>query len=273
MIRDGLMPAVSVTDSSSDSHKEEIWNKKSAREIMKESRKRFRESQRKQYLQVFIPVAALVSLASDHYSLVKRYISPIWKRPLAVWHLWRAVILVKKAVSAGLENADQVDVVSRILTKAPWWLGGNKSQAADLIEKAFGWHATFGFKPMEMAPHTRGLLALTLGEIQKETEGWDRAISTFSAILDWKREILSEPDLLMASRQWCRILYGVAVNFLDYGLKPNEEKWGIASQGMELLDRALLIAMKFSKDQEEKIMIDSDRYKKIITEYHNRVEK
>ena len=73
---------------------EDIWQRKPAREIMREARKRFSATifggrntgfsiDKNRW------ASAHVALASAHYSLVKRYLT-WWKRPLALWHTWRA---------------------------------------------------------------------------------------------------------------------------------------------------------------------------------------
>jgi hypothetical protein len=248
-----------------DQHKENIWHAKSARQIMKEARQRFSADQEVEknpgkYVIVMEPTtSAHVGLASTHYSLVKRYLAPepLWKRFLALWHMWRAAVHANKADQLGLKNADQVDVVSAILSKTPQWLGGNVVRAKLLIYKALA--SEFG----KLNPHTRALLILSLAGIEHK-EGmaldsyWVRA--RYEEARNLKEEILSEPDNLMAKRQWIRIASTIGFYYLDLASYlesgPNEHGFNVDAlhyKGSDLILEALQLARKYSDDQVNKI--------------------
>lgn len=255
----------------SDQHKDDIWQRGDARKIMREARVRFRRD-----LQVEkSPGAHLVlleqtpeshvALASTHYSLVKRYLAPapIWMRPLAVWHMRRAVVHVKKADRLGFDNYDQVDVAATILTKAPWWLGGDINRALYLVEDAL-----FNMEPLdempEMLPHTRSFLEIRMAEILMRKGRTPRQVARwYRSAYEREGEINSESDADMAWRQWVRIASDCGFFFYDHGL---------GSEGQYLIRTALVMSRgkhgfgPSSLDQEKKIL--AEMHKRGLSESH-----
>lgn len=155
-----------------DAHAQAIWSgSKSRKKILEEARFRFRRDVKTS------PVAAHVSMASVRYSLVKR--SWPWMPHLALFDMRRAVVHSNR----GLGNAryldsmtaDQLDVVSTVWRRAPWWLGGSTALARRAIEAAL---KPDYFEVGRMKPHTRALLLISLVDIlwreKKHGEAWRR---------------------------------------------------------------------------------------------------
>ncbi|MBX4206557.1 hypothetical protein KW784_02105 [Candidatus Parcubacteria bacterium] len=103
-----------------------IWNRGPAREIMRLARIIFREVSKED-----LP-GAHVMLASDHYSLIKRYMEGRFAKFLAAWHGWRATWNVNVALglrSGPQWSSAQIDVISRIMAKVPKKLGGDPNES------------------------------------------------------------------------------------------------------------------------------------------------
>ncbi len=218
---------------------------------MKEARMRFSRSFEHNGYNFSYPTGAYVELASTHYSLVKRYISPapIWKRYLALWHMRKAVIHVRQAEMSGLSDYNQIDVVSTILRKAPRWLGGSPMRALQLIEKALGYSDQAPNESAEMFPHTRALLLVGLGECELIIGlQLTRAACRFDDALALENKIFAESDKEMAQRQWVRILFAVGIFFFDNPI-TRETK----AKSVHCLTRARVLAKQSSFDQYKKI--------------------
>ena len=210
-----------------DAHAEKIWQRGSARKIMWEARKRFRTEEN-------LP-SAYVSLASVHYSLVKRY-RTWWQRPLAAWHLYRAAWNVSVAFSImGCQfkgfTTDQLDVISRIWTIAPWWFGGNRRRAERAIQ-----YALFLHRDREMMkPHTRALLLISLGEIEWRFGNKALAMGHYYEARTLIPAIESE-DFSDHEHQLIRVLKCLGFVYCDRGDSQ------MRVNGKELLTRALSLA-------------------------------
>ncbi|KKT81207.1 MAG: hypothetical protein UW78_C0014G0012 [Candidatus Azambacteria bacterium GW2011_GWA1_44_9] len=152
-----------------DKRSEIIQGSNSAREIMREARRRFKETLK------LNPVAAYVALANTHCLLIRRYMS-WWQWLSALSHMACAMGHAKNAsliaaqTSIGL-TADETDVVARIFAKSPWWLGGDRAVALSFL-----YMALYLGKDPGMKPHTRALMLMTLAEIEvdfgDEDNGW-----------------------------------------------------------------------------------------------------
>lgn len=240
-----------------DKHGEAIWERKSPRMIMKEARRRFGVlTHDSEFANSATPH---VGLASAHYSLVKSYLSHWWQKPLAVWHVWGAVAHAKNAYRLGLENAEQADVVSRILLKAPKRLGGD----VELAEKIAGDAIYSPVSPMEpdyILPHTHALLLITLGECRAARGHFVIANLQMDHALQLEPAILAEPDQLMAERQLCRILTSIGVFACEHGYLID---W---AKGMRLLNRAYAIALRVSNGQALKISAEINRMDRLKVE-------
>jgi hypothetical protein len=193
-----------------------------------------------------------VALASDHYALVKRYTAPapVWKRHLAVWHMRRAVVHAKAAIFVASHpyelSVDQLDVIQTILRKAPGWLGGNVKLAKKIIELAL---SPSRLDIEEMQPHTRALLLIGLGECElKMGKPMLDVAKHYDEALRFENDIFSEPDTLMAQRQWVRILFAAGIFYLD-----NCSNNDLKMKGSYCLKRARALAKQVSQDQLEKI--------------------
>lgn len=227
-----------------DSLGEKIWKRGSAREIMREAQRRFNDVVRKD------PVAAHVALASVHYSLVKRYMEAWWQKPLAVWHLRRAV---RHAEFAGNRarlfswmTIDQIDVVTTIWRKAPFWLGGDMRLARRGVQSAL---SSFHTGANSVKPHTRALLLISRGEIERlagdmvaAQEDYDAAFALVPAI-----EGEDSPD---REYQLVRVLS--AVGFFEYDHGSDSGKYWAKKK----ITCALDLAHRTSRDQEEKILTE-----------------
>lgn len=225
-----------------DSHREAIWGRGEARKIMKEARSHFRN----------VPptetdkVAAYVALASVHYSLIKRYSKGI-RKMIGAWHAWRAVSHARIARLYGLTNADQVDVVSRILLKVPKFLGGNPSITWGLILDSLT-----NEKSSKISPHTNALLLITLAEIEmKMGSSYDVQKLRIERALALEGRILGEPSAVIAKRQLCRVFREAAMFYYNYAPWPPLGGEKIR----DLLSRALNLAKETgTRDQELEIL-------------------
>lgn len=218
-----------------DTHTEAIWNRGNAREIMREARKRFREELAKGN-----HTSAHTALASAHYSLVKRYLSPapIRVRHLAVWHMWRAAVHANEVRGSNLDF-DQVDVVSTILSKAPWWLGGDASTALSLVTRALINERDYG---MPMVPHTKAFFLIRRAEIYMK---WGMHAIQVEGCYDAASRLL--PDIT-DERQKCRVLS--AIGFFEF------DTLGV-NYGQQAIAEALGIAHRVSRDQYDKILTEA----------------
>lgn len=230
-----------------DTLSETIWQRGSTVEIMREARGRFRANSKKD-----LP-GAYVSLASVHYSLVKRY-ATWWKSPFALWHLWRAAWNIDVAFEVGGRNGDmtkfspdQVDVISTILAKVPSWLGGDRVCATSLLNSALYLNHPWGSR--EMKPHTRALMLITLGEIEWQVGSKEQARKHY----DEARYLAPVIEVEVSAdreRQLVRVLSAVGFFYYDHGGQQYRY------QAKTLLEQALDLARSVSKDQEEKIIAE-----------------
>lgn len=227
-----------------DIHSERIWQRGSAMVIMREARKCFRDMVDRS------PIVAHVTLASDHYSIVKRYMK-WWQLPLGLWHLWCAARNVNVAFNIatgrfGFFSTNQIDVMATIWRKVPWWAGGNRNYAESAIVFALGPQHR---EAASMKPHTRALLLISLGEIQWQGgQKWD-ARGNYSRALKLVPEIMRESSD-DREQQAVRVLSAVGFFHYYYGSTLYWEDGGV------LLRQALNLARRVSKDQEEKILAE-----------------
>lgn len=223
-----------------NAHRKAIWDRADAEQIMAEAYSRYSST-----MALGQKVEANTGLASVHYSLVKRYLSPapLWVRIFAVWHMWRAVTHARLADNLGLRNADQVDVVSRIFLMAPSWIGGDKRRAEKMIEGVL--------RPGgEMKDHTRALLFVSLGEIK-----FQNGMSYKLAKDYFKQAMLSGAKVRKEDEpQLCRIWFGVGRFFAEHGDNANDQSFGI-----ETMDGALSLATRVAIDQVDKIKNETRR--------------
>src|SRR3989344_4429412 len=193
-----------------DTHSEQIWQRGSASEIMQEARKRFHEMASKG------SVAAHVALASVHYSLVKRYMV-WWRRPIAVWHMWRAVCHSNKAGEEArffrYMTLDQIDVVTTIWRGASPWLGGGVRKAKKGVTFALGPDHP---EARAIKPHTRALLLISLGEIEWQSGAKDDSRGRYFLASSLVPAVLQE-EFDDRERQAARILSAVGFFYLDNG--------------------------------------------------------
>lgn len=225
-----------------DTHSEAIWQQRSAREIMKEARRRFRVCEDDS--EFAGSAQNHVGLASVHWSLVKRYNG--WKMPLAVWHILRATAHARTALKRGGLDFNQVDVVTSILGKAPRWLGGDPRGARTLICE------TLAYVPVaepqdEMLPHTRALLHVSLANIENRMGKINSAMWNTERALQLRNAIEREEPRRHAQQQLCRVLAACGFFYWDLGGHSNEDR------GRALLQDAAWHAKTVSRDQFHKI--------------------
>ena len=214
-----------------ETHSESIWRKSlSGWKTMRNARRRFREVREKD------PAAAHVALASDHYSLIKRYMA-WWKKPLAAWHMWRATTHDMEALCLGLKNSEQTDVVSRHLARAPGWLGGNRVVALSLL-----FDKLYAAPDPEAKPHTRPLMLCTLGDIFLEVGEIQRATDAYM-------EARTLVPTITDDRQCVRVMSEVGFFFWQYGDELEKRA------AYDLVGHAIGLANRVSKDQAEKVRV------------------
>lgn len=225
-----------------DAHKEAIWNRGNAREIMKEARKRYGGRSNS--------ASFSTTLASTHYSLVKRYVAPapIWLRCLAVWHMWRAVVHVRKAHRLGSDSYSQLLVVAEILTRAPRWLGGSPRLAIQISEDALAYAASAPNEMAEMVPHDEALFHVALAQAREKNGTFLQDVEVgYRIAVSLKERILAEPDREMAEKQWVRIAFAA-------GIWYHTRNWrSYQRDGADLIREAHRLAESVSLDQLEKI--------------------
>ncbi len=234
-----------------DANREAIWNRGKAKEIMWEARFQYEVTM---LTEVRGEDKAHTQLASAHYSLIKRYLSPapLWMRFLALWHMWRAVVHAKKVKS--FKDYNTVDVVSAIFAKAPRWFGD------ELLRKShsLAYEALSGKK---MLPHTRAFLLIRCGETEiKLGSSLDEVRRYYEAAAQLKDSIVTETDGVMASRQWCRIAQSIGQYYWDLAEKTHKFSGeSLAFKGSMYMKEALVYARKYSPDQEMKILSELKR--------------
>ncbi|MBI2065666.1 MAG: hypothetical protein HYT68_01175 [Candidatus Zambryskibacteria bacterium] len=214
---------------------EMIWQRGSARQIMREARKRLNDAVAPGQF-----IGAYVALASAHYSLIGRYTEHWWQMPLALWHWRRALVHARTAKMLGLPNWGHVDVVARVLSK------GSRLdifQAWRSLHQAL--HDIAPFKRAEMKPHARALMTITLAEIEWGWKNQDIAFRLYAEALDLVSDVEdeSEPD---RDRQLTRILSALGFFYFEHGGE-------LRDTGLNLILEALELAKKCSRDQEMKI--------------------
>ena len=221
-----------------DAHREMIWQRGPKQEVLREEHRRFRASMKTDL------VSAHVSLASVYATLAGQYSG--WRRVYAVWYAWRAVHNAKDADritchKPGGLKADQADVVSAILAKAPWWVGGNSRQAVDIAQYSLYVHPD----RHQMKPHTRALLEITIGRVYEKRKEISFAEVHFGRACDLFAEIEGE-DSDDRDCQLVRVASSVAFFYLNHRL--GDRYWA-----NKLLTRSLELADRVSRDQAEKI--------------------
>lgn len=208
-----------------------IWDGGPAREIMELSKAMF------DFMVERAPVFAHVERASDHYSLVKRYLSPapFWLRHLAVWHMWRAMVHAKLAFQYNVLDSDQTDVVSTILVKAPKWLGGDPHGATRLINKSL-------LSKKEMSPHTKAFLLIRYGDAGMKL---GKSSAEVAKYYDEAEKLVPQ---IVDERQKCRVLAAIGFFRVDHFKSDSD-----IALGMTLVANAAALSRKVSKDQHMKI--------------------
>ncbi len=212
---------------------DQIWQRGSAKKIMFAARRSFRNT-------IFSdPTAAEVSLASTHYSLVKRYANGLFW-PLALWHMWRALVRARIAVVRGLKSFDQMDVVTRILSRG--WTRDVK-RAKKILEQALAYSAPS--ESSEMRPHTRALVLITLGDLEFRGENEIKARHLYDDAYKLIPEIEKDRVSLDQDRQLVRVMK--AIGFFFYDLSEKDSR--LRTWARELLAKALSLALEVSRDQ------------------------
>ena len=215
-----------------------IWSAGSAREIMRLSRLIFKAKVNA------TPGAAYLMLASDHYSLVKRYRKP-WNAHLGIWHLWRAAVnasWARHSFKLMDMNADQIDVVTRIWVAASRFWKSYAENAQRLLEWALG----HPWPQDELKPHTQALMLISLGAIHHTSGHKERALRLH------KQAAMLEPEIRTsrlddALKQLVRVKSAVGCYLYDHGNKNEREV------GANQLTRAWVLSKDHSKDQQKKI--------------------
>lgn len=226
-----------------DDFSKSIWQRGSAWKIMRETRRRFRvlasDSEFAHEPDRF------VMMASVHWSLVKRYQGPL--SPFAVYHVWRAVVNARKALSQKARNIspNEADVITSILSKSPSWLGGDKEQSYQIARVLIQ-----NSKINGMLPHTKALMHITLAQI---LQGWGRELEAREHIIDARDLIHEIPNEPSGDRdfQYVRVRFAINLFLYDHGDYPERKIAEFAFR--RDLERAVHIG---SRDQELKILAE-----------------
>ncbi len=229
-----------------DIYAEMIWQRGSARDIVREARRRFLDNLNRD------PVAARVAIASAHHSLVKRYVGVWWQKPLAFWHMFHAIRHVYGVLHFERDvklSADQIDVVTSILVKTPSWLLGDTVCASSLLYSALFLNSQEG---NTMKPHSRALMLCTLGEIEYKLGDVDAAWRRFNGARELIPAIQDE-DSSDRERQLVRVLANVGFFFWDHGGGL------IKIDGRHLIEQSLQLAYRVSMDQWHKTKAECRR--------------
>ncbi|MBI1974295.1 MAG: hypothetical protein HYS51_00315 [Candidatus Zambryskibacteria bacterium] len=146
-----------------------------------------------------------------------------------------------KNVSFTQLSADQIDVCATIWSKAPIWLGGDVERAKDAIDFILN-----RFPDTTIKPHTKALMHITLGNIELSAKRRGEAFAQFRAA---ERLVTIIED----EKQLVRVLAAIGFSYLAIG------KDLLTSRSF--LIKALSLAERVSKDQEEKIRTELKRRK------------
>jgi len=220
-------------------HSENIWQRESARQIMRESRNRLKEA-----LGTKKEVSARIQLASDEYALWKRYYNFICL-PLLVWHVVGSCWQVRRAIDLAWKwgyplNPDQLDVLATILRKAPRPLKDLNAASILLNSGLLNPHA------FEMKPHTTAFLWIGTAEVEMARGmSSERAESYYQKVLEIRPRILDK-------RQACRVDAAIAFFFL--GMKNADQMQ--LSIGRASLISAFRLAKETSRDQLLKLIAE-----------------
>lgn len=207
---------------------------------MKNERRRFQEKMK------IDRVSACSSLASAHYSLIKRYSETWFKKPVALWHFLLAVSSALRAVSESTEKrpltANEADVVTRILSKTPSWLAFGSDVAVPIINEVL-----YQRSDQKTSPHTRALLLLTMAEMQRKRGQYFEAVRLANLALQLQGAIQEEDSY---DREYQLIRVWSEIGFLFYDCREKFAPVG----GRGLIRRALVLSRELGvRDQEEKI--------------------
>ena len=225
-----------------DAHAESIWNRTKSREkTLTEAYWRFDRDFSRNHM------GAHIALASTYYSLVKRNLGLKPGVVLAFWDMRQAVVHVNRAVEFAehLENlsVDELDVVSRIWLKVPWWLGGDIERAEKAILNALDLNHR---EAVTMKPHTRANLDISLGEIYFKSHG----LSVAEYYHDQARQLIPkirEEESADREQQLVRVLTAVGFFYNDHG-DPREQV-----EAGNFLREAYALAQLVACDQIDKI--------------------
>ncbi len=215
---------------------EMLWQRGSARSILYLARRRFRGFTADQMVRGYI------LMASVHYSLIKRYTS-WWNRGWGAYHAYRAAYWANRTVAhvrkvGGLRQSDltanELDVLSTVLGKTPWLLGGDRDVAKDLAGRAL---SLPGLKI-----DTQALLQITIANILLAEGNRGDAL-----IMIWN--VYDSIDKVEDQRQRVRIRFGVG-SFLVENAGREMMMHGV---GFNLVEAALSEAEVCALDQVKKI--------------------
>jgi hypothetical protein len=220
-----------------------IWQRGSAREIMSISREQYKRMKRKGAV-----LAAHVMMASDHYSLVKRYVS-WWKKPTAAWHFGAAVIHAKISNRLGLKNFHQADVVATVLSRFP----PERELARQILEKALN-YVPVNEPQDEMDPHTRASMLIRRAEVEWKQKNVAAAWSHLFGAEDLIPAIETEnsPD---RERQLVRVKKDIGLFYWRHGGPRGDLK----PRGMRLITEAYALAKQVALDQAEHILVEAEK--------------
>jgi tetratricopeptide (TPR) repeat protein len=203
------------------------WNRGSAFEIMLEALSAFKEAEKAN------PVGAHISLSSVHWTLAGRMTIA------TPWHMYQAVKNVRAALQRAKEfknfSANQIDVLSTIMFKTPWWLGGDAHVAEFAIQYALSF--------FEMKPHTRALMYCNLGDHYDSIGSQKQAVHAYAEARKLQTAIEFEDS---DDREFQLIRVRSKVGFFHY-------KIGMRHIGAFLIYKAHASALRISEDQRQKI--------------------
>ena len=221
---------------------EKIWQRDSAREIMREARKNFRIARGQK------GAVAYTSLASAHYSLAGRYKEHFWQYPMAAWHMFAAASHAIYAANIIEQvtirySSNEADVISRILARVPAWLGGDKLHAKRIL------YHFLDTPTADILPHTKALMFITLGEIEWKQGSKTAARDSYRQAKSLVTEIERE-DSEDRKKQLVRVVS--AIGFFEYDHGPTLGRYF----AKKVIKRTLDLARQVSKDQERKILAE-----------------
>ncbi len=190
-------------------------------------------------------LSGYTSIATAYYSAIKHY-SRFSLR--AIWYAFQAARFAGMANRVRLRRsivpeAKHYDVMSRVLMRVPWWLGGNEEMAAALIREALS------VPGLNADPHTKAHFNVTLGMYELKRG----RVESASIYYGRAEDLLPAIEVEGADGwqgQWVR----VAKSVLRHKMKWVYQKKSHLLEAYTLVEKAEALAREYARSQLPEIL-------------------